>query len=49
MLYWNPSLSTDENGEAVVRLNNVNAAGKIKIEATAIRQDGKLGKRTKIF
>lgn len=49
VLYWNPSLSTDENGEAIVRLNNVNATDKIKIEATAIRQDGKLGKRTKIF
>lgn len=48
-LYWNPSLKTDKNGEAVVRINRPDAAKKVELEAIAITPEGKIGKVTQSF
>lgn len=43
LLYWNPSLETDENGEATITLPKLPEDIVIKIEATTISKDGKIG------
>lgn len=41
LLYWNPNLETNENGEAIISIPAEDAA--IKIEASTISLDGKMG------
>ncbi|MEO1545882.1 MAG: hypothetical protein AAFU74_03975 [Bacteroidota bacterium] len=49
ILYWNPSLETDENGEAIIELpyNVQNAA--LQVDAKVITPDGKNGSLRKIL
>ena len=47
--YWNPSLRTDKNGEALLRFDHTDERGGLKIEAMAITPDGRLGKVSKVF
>lgn len=42
--YWNPSLRTDEKGEAVIQVDLPEQPGKIRFEATAMTPDGKKGR-----
>jgi len=42
-LYWNPSLNTDENGEAFIKMPNISKNKTIKVEIKAITSDGKSG------
>jgi len=42
-LYWNPSLSTDENGEAIVRLPKLSGSERMRLEVKTITPDGKSG------
>lgn len=43
LLYWNPELETDENGEAIIRVPASLDESVIKIEASVITPDGKVG------
>ncbi len=48
LLYWNPNIETDENGEAIIRFQASSQESAIKIEASTITPDGKIGSlRTK--
>ena len=49
LLYWNPNLRTDENGEAIIELTLPKDSPSIKIEASAISMDGKIGASSNIF
>ncbi len=43
LLYWNPKLETDVNGEAIIKIPLLPHGSKIKIEASTITPDGKIG------
>ena len=43
ILYWNPKLETDENGEAIFRIPTSSEETVIQIEASTITRDGKIG------
>ncbi|RIV41978.1 TonB-dependent receptor [Flagellimonas pelagia] len=43
LLYWNPQLETDENGEATITIPLPSDNSGIKIEASTISLDGKIG------
>lgn len=43
VLYWNPSLKTNENGEATIKIKLPEEATKIKIEALTITPKGQKG------
>ncbi|MGB5169822.1 MAG: Plug domain-containing protein [Eudoraea sp.] len=43
LLYWNPELETDENGEALIKVPVSFIESVIKIEASVITPDGKRG------
>ena len=43
ILYWNPKLETDENGEAIFRIPTSSQESVIQIEASTITPDGKIG------
>ncbi|RUA12309.1 MAG: hypothetical protein DSY83_14735, partial [Flavobacteriia bacterium] len=43
LLYWNPQLETDENGEATISIPIPSDHSAIKIEASTISLDGKIG------
>ncbi|MEE1963990.1 TonB-dependent receptor plug domain-containing protein [Allomuricauda taeanensis] len=43
LLYWNPNLETDENGEAIITVPVPSDYNSIKIEASTISLDGKMG------
>ncbi len=43
LVYWNPKLETDENGEAVITIPASPDNAKVKIETTTISVDGKIG------
>ena len=43
LLYWNPQLETDENGEAIITVPKSSDDSAIKIEASTISLDGKIG------
>ncbi|MDF0705926.1 TonB-dependent receptor [Flagellimonas okinawensis] len=49
LLYWNPNVETDENGEVIVKLVVPENASSIKIEASAISADGKIGGSSDVF
>ena len=49
LLYWNPNLQTDENGEAIIELALPQDSSSIKIEASAISVDGKIGAISNVF
>jgi len=49
LLYWNPNLQTDENGEAIIELTLPKDSSSIKIEASAISVDGKIGASSNVF
>lgn len=49
LLYWNPNLQTDENGEAIIKLVLPQDSSSIKIEASAISVDGKIGASSTVF
>nr|WP_321412543.1 TonB-dependent receptor plug domain-containing protein [uncultured Allomuricauda sp.] len=49
LLYWNPNLETDENGEAIISVPIPQDASSIKIEASAISVDGKIGATSTVF
>ncbi len=48
-IYWNPSLKTDENGEAIIRVKVPSEAMKIKFEALTITAEGRTGKLIRFF
>ena len=43
LLYWNPQLETDENGKATISIPIPSDHSAIKIEASTISLDGKIG------
>ncbi|WP_190808376.1 TonB-dependent receptor [Flagellimonas sp. S3867] len=43
VLYWNPKLRTDENGEVIVKLNRPLSTEKVRIKATTVSRNGKAG------
>lgn len=43
LLYWNPKLETDKNGEAIVKLPASSNYKYLRIEASTITPDGKVG------
>ncbi|WP_318345450.1 TonB-dependent receptor [Flagellimonas baculiformis] len=44
LLYWNPNLETDENGEAIIAIPMpLEGATAVKIEASTLSLDGKMG------
>ena len=49
LLYWNPNLETDENGEAIIELALPQDTSSIKIEASAISKEGKIGASSNVF
>lgn len=49
LLYWNPNLQTDENGEAIIFVPIPEDVPSIKIEASAISVDGKIGASSNVF
>jgi hypothetical protein len=42
-LYWNPSLRTDKNGEAVIRFNSPEEFEKLQLSIETLTPDGRLG------
>ncbi len=48
-VYWNPSLKTDENGEAVIELPKLSESGEITFDVKAITPDGKNGSLKTIY
>jgi len=49
ILYWNPKLETDENGEVIINLPISPSDSNIRIEASAITPDGKVGWSSSIY
>ncbi|MCR9227507.1 MAG: TonB-dependent receptor plug domain-containing protein [Flavobacteriaceae bacterium] len=49
LLYWNPNLQTDEDGEAIIAIPIPRDPTSIKIEASAISVDGKIGATRNVF
>ncbi len=49
LLYWNPNLETDKNGEAIIRLSVPYDSPAVKIEASAISVDGKIGASSNVY
>ncbi|MEC7771064.1 MAG: Plug domain-containing protein [Bacteroidota bacterium] len=43
LVYWNPKLETDENGEAVITFPTFPDNAKVKIEITTVSADGEIG------
>lgn len=43
LLYWNPKLETDANGEAIIRFSPLTAGSTVTIEASTVTKDGKIG------
>lgn len=48
-LYWNPSLKTDENGEAIIKVKLPSEALKIKFEALILTPEGRRGRVVQSF
>ena len=48
-LYWNPSLETDKNGEAIIRIKNPGASAKVNLRIETLTPDGKVGSYSKSF
>jgi len=42
-LYWNPSLTTDEKGEAIIRLPKLSGSERLRLEVKTITPEGKSG------
>lgn len=49
LLYWNPKLETDENGEVIFTFNVPSDCSSIKIETSTVSLDGKIGSSSIIF
>jgi len=49
LLYWNPKLETNESGEAIIKIPILSHDSIIKIEASTITTDGKIGSLSVIF
>ncbi|NDV16628.1 TonB-dependent receptor plug domain-containing protein [Muricauda sp. TY007] len=49
LLYWNPNLQTDEDGAAIITIPIPRDVPSIRIEASAISVDGKIGASGKVF
>ena len=43
ILYWNPELETDENGEAIIKIATPHNYPLINFKVTTVTQDGKIG------
>ena len=48
-LYWNPSLETDKNGEAVIRFKNPGDSEQVNLLIETLTPDGKVGSYSKTF
>ncbi len=48
-LYWNPSLETDKNGEAVIRFQNPQSFEQLNLFIETLTPDGKVGSYRKTF
>ena len=48
-LYWNPSLETDKNGEAVIRFKNPEGFEQLNLFIETLTPDGKVGSYRKTF
>ena len=48
-LYWNPSLETDKNGEAVIRFKNPEHPERVNLLIETLTPDGKVGSYSKTF
>ena len=42
-LYWNPSIQTDEEGVAVIRLKSADVDGNLYLKASTVTTDGRIG------
>ncbi len=48
-LYWNPSLVTDENGEAIIKLPNDLGNEALEVNINVVTPDGKMGRLQRIL
>lgn len=49
LLYWNPDLQTDMNGEAVISVPTPQDISKIRVDVSAISKDGKIASANRVF